>query len=203
MEMAGEYPDVIIACTGGGSNFAGLTFPYLGRALRGGPKPRILAVEPLAAPSLTRGVYEYDYGDTARMAPIVKMYTLGHDFIPAPIHAGGLRYHGMSPLVSLLKNQGLIEAVAVHQLPVFEAAVMFARAEGIIPAPESAHAILAAINEARQAKEEGTARVILFNLSGHGHFDMSSFARYLAGELEDYEYPAGRVSEALATVPKI
>ncbi|MGD0863500.1 MAG: TrpB-like pyridoxal phosphate-dependent enzyme [Candidatus Limnocylindrales bacterium] len=203
MEMAGEYPDVIIACTGGGSNFAGLTFPYLGRALRGGPKPRILAVEPLAAPSLTRGVYEYDYGDTARMAPIVKMYTLGHDFIPAPIHAGGLRYHGMSPLVSLLKNQGLIEAVAVHQLPVFEAAVMFARAEGIIPAPESAHAILAAINEARQAKEEGTARVILFNLSGHGHFDMSSFARYLAGELEDYEYPAGRVSEALATVPKV
>jgi tryptophan synthase beta chain len=203
MEMAGEYPDVVIACTGGGSNFAGLTFPYLGRALRGGPKPRILAVEPLAAPSLTRGVYEYDYGDTARMAPIVKMYTLGHDFIPAPIHAGGLRYHGMSPLVSLLKNQGLIEAVAVHQLPVFEAAVMFARAEGIIPAPESAHAILAAINEARQAKEEGTARVILFNLSGHGHFDMSSFARYLAGELEDYEYPAGRVSEALATVPKI
>jgi tryptophan synthase beta chain len=203
MEMAGEYPDVVIACTGGGSNFAGLTFPYLGRALRGGPKPRILAVEPLAAPSLTRGIYEYDYGDTARMAPIVKMYTLGHDFIPAPIHAGGLRYHGMSPLVSLLKNQGLIEAVAVHQLPVFEAAVMFARAEGIIPAPESAHAILAAINEARQAKEEGTARVILFNLSGHGHFDMSSFARYLAGELEDYEYPAGRVSEALATVPKI
>jgi len=203
MEMAGEYPDVVIACTGGGSNFAGLTFPYLGRALRGGPKPRILAVEPLAAPSLTRGVYEYDYGDTARMAPIVKMYTLGHDFIPAPIHAGGLRYHGMSPLVSLLKNQGLIEAVAVYQLPVFEAAVMFARAEGIIPAPESAHAILAAINEARQAKEEGTARVILFNLSGHGHFDMSSFARYLAGELEDYEYPAGRVSEALATVPKV
>jgi tryptophan synthase beta chain len=203
MEMAGEYPDVVIACTGGGSNFAGLTFPYLGRALRGGPKPRVLAVEPLAAPSLTRGVYEYDYGDTARMAPIVKMYTLGHDFIPAPIHAGGLRYHGMSPLVSLLKNQGLIEAVAVHQLPVFEAAVMFARAEGIIPAPESAHAILAAINEARQAKEEGTARVILFNLSGHGHFDMSSFARYLAGELEDYEYPAGRVSEALATVPKV
>jgi tryptophan synthase beta chain len=202
MEMAGEYPDVIIACTGGGSNFAGLTFPYLGRALRGGRKTRILAVEPLAAPSLTRGVYEYDYGDTARMAPIVKMYTLGHDFIPAPIHAGGLRYHGMSPLVSLLKNQGLIEAVAVHQLPVFEAAVTFARAEGIIPAPESAHAILAAINEARQAKEEGTARVILFNLSGHGHFDMSSFARYLAGELEDYEYPAGRVSEALATVPK-
>jgi tryptophan synthase beta chain len=203
MEMAGEYPDVVIACTGGGSNFAGLTFPYLGRALRGGPKPRILAVEPLAAPSLTRGVYEYDYGDTARMAPIVKMYTLGHDFIPAPIHAGGLRYHGMSPLVSLLKNQGLIEAVAVHQLPVFEAAVMFARAEGIIPAPESAHAILAAINEARQAKEEATARVILFNLSGHGHFDMSSFARYLGGELEDYEYPAGRVSEALATVPKV
>jgi tryptophan synthase beta chain len=203
MEMAGEYPDVVIGCVGGGSNFAGLAFPFVGRNLRGEATSRIVAVEPLAAPSLTRGVYEYDYGDTARMAPIVMMYTLGHDFIPEPIHAGGLRYHGMSPLVSLLKHEGLIEAVAVHQRPIFEAGVLFARAEGIIPAPESSHAICAAILEARKAKEEGTPRVILFNLSGHGHFDMASYAKYLTGELEDYEYPADRVSEALAAVPKI
>jgi tryptophan synthase beta chain len=203
MEMAGEYPDVVIGCVGGGSNFSGLAFPFVGRNLRGEAKSRIVAVEPLAAPSLTRGVYEYDYGDTARMAPIVMMYTLGHDFIPEPIHAGGLRYHGMSPLVSLLKHEGLIEAIAVHQRPVFEAGVLFARAEGIIPAPESSHAICAAILEARKAKEEGRARVILFNLSGHGHFDMGSYARYLSGDLEDYEYPADRVSEALALVPKV
>jgi tryptophan synthase beta chain len=203
MEMAGEYPDVVIGCVGGGSNFSGLAFPFVGRNLRGQAKSRIVAVEPLAAPSLTRGVYEYDYGDTARMAPIVMMYTLGHDFIPEPIHAGGLRYHGMSPLVSLLKHEGLIEAIAVHQRPVFEAGVLFARAEGIIPAPESSHAICAAILEARKAKEEGTPRVILFNLSGHGHFDMGSYARYLSGDLEDYEYPADRVSEALAFVPRV
>ena len=203
MEMAGEYPDVVIGCVGGGSNFSGLAFPFVGRNLRGEAKSRIVAVEPLAAPSLTRGVYEYDYGDTARMAPIVMMYTLGHDFIPEPIHAGGLRYHGMSPLVSLLKHEGLIEAIAVHQRPVFEAGVLFAKAEGIIPAPESSHAICAAILEARKAKEEGKSRVILFNLSGHGHFDMGSYARYLSGDLEDYEYPADRVSEALALVPKV
>jgi len=203
MEMAGEYPDVVIGCVGGGSNFSGLAFPFVGRNLRGEAKSRIVAVEPLAAPSLTRGVYEYDYGDTARMAPIVMMYTLGHDFIPEPIHAGGLRYHGMSPLVSLLKHEGLIEAIAVHQRPVFEAGVLFAKAEGIIPAPESSHAICAAILEARKAKEEGKSRVILFNLSGHGHFDMGSYARYLSGDLEDYEYPADRVSEALAAVPKV
>ena len=203
MEMAGEYPDVVIGCVGGGSNFSGLAFPFVGRNLRGEAKSRIVAVEPLAAPSLTRGVYEYDYGDTARMAPIVMMYTLGHDFIPEPIHAGGLRYHGMSPLVSLLKHEGLIEAIAVHQRPVFEAGVLFAKAEGIIPAPESSHAICAAILEARKAKEEGKSRVILFNLSGHGHFDMGSYARYLSGDLEDYEYPADRVSEALAAVPKL
>jgi len=203
MEMAGEYPDVVIGCVGGGSNFSGLAFPFVGRNLRGEAKSRIVAVEPLAAPSLTRGVYEYDYGDTARMAPIVMMYTLGHDFIPEPIHAGGLRYHGMSPLVSLLKHQGLIEAIAVHQRPVFEAGVLFAKAEGIIPAPESSHAICAAILEARKAKAEGKPTVILFNLSGHGHFDMGSYARYLSGDLEDYEYPADRVSEALAAVPKV
>jgi len=203
MEMAGEYPDVVIGCVGGGSNFAGLTFPFVGRNLRGEAKARILAVEPLAAPSLTRGVYEYDYGDTARMAPIVKMYTLGHDFIPEPIHAGGLRYHGMSPLVSLLKDHGDIEALAVHQRPVFEAGILFARAEGIIPAPESSHAICGAILEARKAKAEGTPRTILLGLSGHGHFDMASYERYLSGDLEDYEYPADRVSEALSHVPKV
>ncbi|MEO5918492.1 MAG: TrpB-like pyridoxal phosphate-dependent enzyme, partial [Candidatus Limnocylindrales bacterium] len=164
MAMAGEEPDVIIGCAGGGSNFAGLTFPFIGRGLRGGPKPRIIAVEPEAAPSLTRGVYRYDFGDTARMTPLVKMHTLGHDFIPEPIHAGGLRYHGMSPIVSLLKEQGLIEAQAVHQRATFEAGVQFARTEGILPAPEPTHAIKVAIDQAIEARDEGRSRVILFNL---------------------------------------
>ncbi len=201
MEMAGERPDVIIACAGGGSNFAGLTFPFVGQKLRGKATYRVVAVEPEAAPSMTRGVYEYDFGDTAGLTPMVKMYTLGHDFIPEPIHAGGLRYHGMSPLVSLLKEQGVIEARAVHQTPTFEAGVQFARTEGIAPAPESAHAIRAAIDEAIEAREHGTPRVILFGLSGHGHFDLSAYERYLAGLLEDYEYPAVRIREALAAVP--
>ena len=197
MALAGEEPDVVIGCAGGGSNFAGLTFPFIGRGLRGGPKPRIVAVEPEAAPSLTRGQYRYDFGDTARMTPLVKMFTLGHDFIPEPIHAGGLRYHGMSPLVSLLKDQGLIEARAVHQRATFEAGVRFARTEGILPAPEPAHAIRAAIDEALRAREEGRRTTILFNLCGHGHFDVSAYERYLSGQLEDYEYPAERVAEAL------
>ncbi|HXQ95830.1 MAG TPA: TrpB-like pyridoxal phosphate-dependent enzyme [Candidatus Acidoferrales bacterium] len=201
MEMAGERPDVIIACAGGGSNFAGLTFPFVGQKLRGEAAYRVVAVEPEAAPSMTRGVYEYDFGDTAGMTPMVKMYTLGHDFIPEPIHAGGLRYHGMSPLVSLLRQQGVIEARAVHQTPTFEAGVQFARTEGIAPAPESAHAIRAAIDEAIEAREHGTSRVILFGLSGHGHFDLTAYERYLAGRLEDYEYPAMRIREALAAVP--
>jgi tryptophan synthase beta chain len=201
MEMAGERPDVIIACAGGGSNFAGLTFPFVGQKLRGEATYRVVAVEPEAAPSMTRGVYEYDFGDTAGLTPMVKMYTLGHDFIPEPIHAGGLRYHGMSPLVSLLKEQGVIEARAVHQTPTFEAGVQFARAEGIASAPESAHAIRVAIDEAIEAREHGTPRVILFGLSGHGHFDLSAYERYLAGLLEDYEYPAVRIREALAAVP--
>ena len=201
MEMAGERPNVIIACAGGGSNFAGLTFPFVGQKLRGEATYRVVAVEPEAAPSMTRGVYEYDFGDTAGLTPMVKMYTLGHDFIPEPIHAGGLRYHGMSPLVSLLKEQGVIEARAVHQTPTFEAGVQFARTEGIAPAPESAHAIRAAIDEAIEAREHGTPRVILFGLSGHGHFDLSAYERYLAGLLEDYEYPAVRIREALAAVP--
>jgi len=197
MAMAGEEPDVIIGCAGGGSNFAGLTFPFIGRGLRGGPKPRIIAVEPEAAPSLTRGVYRYDFGDTAQMTPLVKMHTLGHDFIPEPIHAGGLRYHGMSPLVSLLKDQGLIEAQAVHQRATFEAGVQFARTEGILPAPEPTHAIKVAIDQAIEARDEGRSRVILFNLCGHGHFDLSAYERFLSGMLEDYEYPAAKVEEAL------
>ena len=203
MAMAGEKPDVLIGCVGGGSNFAGLVFPFVGQVLRGEADYRVIAVEPEATPSLSRGEYAYDYGDTARMAPIVKMYTLGHDFIPEPIHAGGLRYHGMSPLVSLLKNQGVIEAQAVHQVPTFDAGVQFARAEGILPAPESCHAIRVAIDQALEAKEAGESRVILFNLSGHGHFDLSAYDRYLQGALEDYEYPREKVEVSLAALPKV
>ncbi|MFL5672500.1 MAG: TrpB-like pyridoxal phosphate-dependent enzyme [Chloroflexota bacterium] len=203
MEMAGEEPDVIIGCAGGGSNFAGLTFPWLGRMFRDGKKYRIIAAEPEAAPSLTRGVYTYDFGDTAQMTPLVKMHTLGHDFIPEPIHAGGLRYHGMSPLVSLLKEQGSIEARSVHQRATFAAGVQFARAEGTLPAPEPTHAIKIAIDEALEAKEAGEARVILFNLCGHGHFDLSAYERYLDDSLEDYEYPREKVEAALASLPKV
>jgi tryptophan synthase beta chain len=197
MALADEEPDIVIGCAGGGSNFAGLTFPFLGRGLRGGPKPRIIAAEPEAAPSLTKGVYRYDFGDTARMTPLVKMHTLGHDFIPEPIHAGGLRYHGMSPIVSLLKEQGLIEARAIHQRASFEVGVQFARAEGILPAPEPTHAIKVAVDEAMEARKAGESKVILFNLCGHGHFDLSAYERFLSGKLEDYEYPAERVAEAL------
>jgi tryptophan synthase beta chain len=203
MAMAGERPDVIIACAGGGSNFAGLTFPFVGENLRGEANYRVIAAEPEAAPSMTRGVYAYDYGDTGKMAPIVKMHTLGSDFMPAPIHAGGLRYHGMSPLVSLLKEHDIIEARSVHQVACFQAGVQFTRTEGILPAPESTHAIRVAIDEALDAKARGESRVILFNLSGHGHFDLSSYERYLQGSLEDYEYPADLVAESLAGLPKV
>jgi tryptophan synthase beta chain len=203
MGMAGESPDIVIGCTGGGSNFAGMTFPFLGRNFRDGAKHRIIAVEPEAAPSLTRGVYAYDYGDTAKMAPVAKMHTLGHDFIPEPIHAGGLRYHGMSPLVSLLKEHGYIEARSVHQRASFAAGVEFARAEGILPAPEPTHAIKVAIDEALAAKEAGESRVILFNLCGHGHFDLAAYERYLNGTLEDFEYPAERVEAALKSLPRV
>jgi tryptophan synthase beta chain len=208
MEMAGEAPEIIIGCTGGGSNFSGLAFPFIGQMLRGqagnggGRRYRVIAVEPEAAPSLTRGTYRYDFGDTAEMTPLVKMHTLGHSFVPDPIHAGGLRYHGMSPLVSLLKEQGIIEARAIHQRPTFEAGVTFARAEGILPAPEPAHAIKVAIDEALAAKEAGEARVILFNLCGHGHFDLSAYEKYLAGTLEDFEFPAERVEAALGALPQ-
>ena len=203
MAMAGEEPDVIIGCAGGGSNFAGLAFPFIGRMLRGEATYRVIAAEPEAAPSLTRGIYAYDFGDTGHMAPIVKMHTLGSDFVPEPIHAGGLRYHGMSPLVSLLKDQGLIEATSVHQRACFEAGVTFARSEGILPAPEPTHAIKVAIDQALEAKEAGEERVILFNLCGHGHFDLSAYERYLTGELEDYEYPAEKVAAALAALPAV
>ncbi len=203
MEMAGEKPDILIGCTGGGSNFAGLVFPFVGQQLRGEASYRVIAVEPEASPSLTRGVYAYDFGDTARLTPMVKMHTLGHDFIPEPIHAGGLRYHGMAPLVSLLKDQGLIEARAVHQNATFAAGVTFARSEAILPAPESNHAILVAIEEALRAKAEGVSRVILFNLSGHGNFDLSAYDRYRAGALVDHAYSADEVAAALASLPAV
>jgi len=203
MDMANEYPDVVIGCVGGGSNFAGLAYPFIRENLKNGKRARILAVEPTAAPSLTKGVYTFDYGDSAKMAPIVKMYTLGHDFVPPSIHAGGLRYHGMAPSLCALYDAGHISAVAVKQKATFEAAVQFAKAEGIIPAPESAHAIRAAIDEALDAKEKEEKRVILFNLSGHGNFDMSAYEAYLGGKLENYEYPAEAVKESLKKLPQV
>jgi tryptophan synthase beta chain len=202
-EMAEEYPDVIIGCVGGGSNFAGFSFPFIHKNLTESKNTRIIAVEPAATPSLTQGIYTFDYGDTAKMAPIVKMYTLGHTFIPPGIHAGGLRYHGMAPQVSALVNAGYVEARSVKQLDTFKAALTFLRAEGIVPAPESTHAIKVAIDEALQAKAAGEKKVIAFNLSGHGHFDMSAYEAYLHGNLEDYEYPAGAVSEALQLLPAV
>lgn len=203
MDLAGEYPDVVIGCVGGGSNFGGIAYPFLRENLRNGQRTRLVAVEPSATPSLTRGVYTFDYGDSAMLAPIVKMHTLGHDFIPAPIHAGGLRYHGMSPSISALYDAGYIEAVAVPQLATFEAAIQFARTEGIVPAPESAHAIRKAIDEALDAKIKGDKRVILFNLSGHGNFDMTSYQAYLNGSLEDYEYPQAAIDTSIKNLPNV
>jgi len=203
MEKAGDYPDIVIGCVGGGSNYAGLAFPFIGEARRKGLKTRFLAAEPMACPSITRGLYAYDFGDTVGMTPLVKMHTLGHDFIPPGIHAGGLRYHGMSPLVSLLHEEGIIDAEAYHQNAVFQAAVQFARSEGIVPAPEAGHAVRAAIDEALKAKESGEERVILFNLSGHGHFDMSAYDAYFSGRLQDYEYPAEAVAAAQQRMPAV
>jgi tryptophan synthase beta chain len=203
MDMAGEYPDVVIGCVGGGSNFGGIAFPFLRENLREGRKTRLLAVEPTAAPSLTRGIYDFDYGDTAQMAPIVKMYTLGHDFVPPSIHAGGLRYHGMSPTLSAFYNAGYIEARAVAQRSVFEAAIMFANNEGILPAPESSHAIRVAIDEALEAKELNEKRIILFNLSGHGNFDLSAYNSYLNNDLEDKEYPMEAIAQIKQHLPEI
>jgi tryptophan synthase beta chain len=200
MELAGEEPDVVIGCFGGGSNFGGLALPYVLDRIAG-KGPRILAVEPAACPSLTKGKFAYDFGDTAKLTPLIKMYTLGHDFVPPGIHAGGLRYHGASPLLSHLLQLGLIEAKAYSQVPVFDAAVQFARSEGILPAPESSHAIRAAVDEALEAREEGRPRAILFCLSGHGHFDLAAYDSYLSGKMVDYEY-AGRDIEA-ALEPQI
>jgi tryptophan synthase beta chain len=201
--MANDYPDIVIACTGGGSNFAGIAFPFLGEQLRGGKKVRVIAVEPSACPSLTKGPYAYDFGDTAHLTPLMKMHTLGSTFTAPGFHAGGLRYHGMGPLVSFVKELGLIEARGYQQTACFDAGVLFARAEGIVPAPESNHAVRAAIDEALLCKEEGVSRSILFNLSGHGHFDMQAYIDYHAGNLVDSEYAADEVAMALAGLPSV
>ncbi|TMA24588.1 MAG: TrpB-like pyridoxal phosphate-dependent enzyme [Deltaproteobacteria bacterium] len=202
MKMAGEYPDVVIACHGGGSNFSGIALPFA-RDKINGKKVRLVASEPTSCPSLTKGVYTFDFGDTVGMTPLVKMHTLGHDFMPPGIHAGGLRYHGAAPLVSKLLDEGLIEAVAYPQRACFEAAVTFSRSEGIIPAPESSHAIKATVEEARKADAEGRTRVILFNLSGHGHFDLAAYDQYFAGKLEDFEYPREAVERSIANLPRV
>ena len=203
LEMADDYPDVVVGCTGGGSNFAGIAFPFLGAQLRGGKSVRIVAVEPAACPSLTRGQYAYDFGDTAHLTPLLKQYTLGSNFMPPGIHAGGLRYHGVAQQVAHLAHQEIIRAVAVKQNPVFEASLMFAKAEGIVPAPESGHAIRAAVDEALKCKETGEKKTILFNLSGHSHFDMSSYESYLAGKLQDYELDDEVIQAAEAGIPKV
>jgi tryptophan synthase beta chain len=203
MELAGEQPDVIIGCVGGGSNYAGISYPFMAEKLRGNSDIRFLATEPAACPTLTKGVFAYDYGDTAQMAPIVPMYTLGHDFVPAPVHAGGLRYHGDAPSLSLLVREGYMEAKAYTQNAIFEAAVLFAKTQGIIPAPEPAHAITGAIDEALAAKEAGEERVILFNLCGHGHFDMQAYDDYLNGRLPEIEFDAADQEAALANLPEV
>jgi tryptophan synthase beta chain len=202
-EVAGDDPDIVIGCTGGGSNFAGLAFPFLGLHLRGGRKRRVIAVEPAACPSLTRGKYAYDFGDTAHLTPLVKMHTLGSTFIPPGFHAGGLRYHGMSPLVSHVYQLGLIEARAYHQVACFEAGVEFARCEGIVPAPEASHAVRCAIDEALRCKKEGKTETILFNLSGHGHFDMQAYINYFEGKLVDQDYDDKELAMALAGLPSV
>jgi tryptophan synthase beta chain len=204
LDMAGVYPDVIVGCIGGGSNFGGFAFPFIGDKIKGrASNTRIVAIEPAAAPSLTRGVYAYDFGDTSMMTPLVKMYTLGHDFIPAPIHAGGLRYHGMASSICELYRAGIIEARAVQQRATFEAGITFARTEGIVPAPEAAHAVRGAMDEAIKAREEGVARTIVFNLCGHGHFDMASYDRYLRGDIQDYELPQSVIDEAQSALPQV
>ena len=204
LEKADDEADIIVGCAGGGSNFAGLAFPFAADKLSGKKKKvRIVAVEPSACPSLTKGKYVYDFGDTVGLTPLVKMHTLGHGFIPAPLHAGGLRYHGMAPLVCKLYADGVIEAVAVPQIATFQAALQFAKSEGIIPAPESAHAIRVVIDEALACKKAGKRKTILFNLSGHGHFDLGAYEAFLAGKLQDYEYPAEKIAEALRGLPEV
>jgi tryptophan synthase beta chain len=202
LELVGDYPDEVHAPCGGGSNFGGIAFPYFADNAAG-KNVRLVAVEPSSCPSLTKGPYAYDFGDAVGLTPLMKMHTLGHDFEPPGIHAGGLRYHGDSPLVSQLYHEGLLDAVAVPQIETFEAGVLFSRTEGIIPAPESCHAIASAIRSAKHCKETGEAKTILFNLSGHGHFDMSSYDRYFKGELEDYDFPAEAIKESLAHLPQV
>lgn len=203
MALAGEYPDIVIGCAGGGSNFGGIAFPFVRENVRNGKRTRIIAAEPSACPTLTRGTYTWDFADGTGMAPVIKMHTLGHTFVPPGIHAGGLRYHGMAPQVSALLDADLIEAVAIDQVDCFEAGVLFGQAEGILPAPESNHAVRAAINEAVRCRDSGEAEVILFNLSGHGNFDMAAYGRFAAGELERYEYPAEAVAEAMTHLPAV
>lgn len=203
LDLAGVEADVVIGCVGGGSNFGGIALPFVRQKLQDGAKVRLLGVEPLACPSMTRGIYAFDYGDTAKMAPVVKMDTLGHDFVPPSIHAGGLRYHGVAPLLAALHRQGIIEAKAYEQIPVFDAASLFTRTEGIIPAPESAHAIRAAIDEALEAKAQGEERVIVFNLSGHGFLDMGAYDAYTDGKLENYAYPEELIHRALESLPQV
>jgi len=204
MEMADAYPDIIAGCIGGGSNFAGVFLPFIRDKIKGKkPNLRIICAEPQACPHVTKGVYAWDYGDEAGLAPILKMYTLGHTFVPPPVHAGGLRYHGMAPIICHLYKLGLIEARAEYQVPVFKSAVQFARAEGIIPAPEPAHSIKVVIDEALACKQSGESKTILLALSGHGHFDLAAYDEYLSGKLKDYEYPAEKVKEALALLPKV
>lgn len=203
MEMAGDAPDILVGCTGGGSNFAGLVFPFLGRKLRGEGDVRIIAAEPTACPTLTRGAYAYDFGDTAHLTPLVKMKTLGSTFMPAGIHTGGLRYHGMAPLVSHLADLGQIEARAFPHRDCFAAGVEFARAEGIVPAPESNHAVRAAIDEALACKAAGTSKTILFNLSGHGHFDMQAYTDYFAGKLTDFECDEASLQQSIDALPEV
>jgi len=202
-EMAGDDPDIVIGCAGGGSNFSGLAFPFLGLQLRGGRKRRVIAVEPAACPTLTKGKYAYDFGDTAHLTPLVKMHTLGSTFIPPGFHAGGLRYHGMAPLVSHVAELGLIEARAYHQVACFEAGVEFARCEGIVPAPEATHAVRCAIDEALRCKREGKSETILFNMSGHGHFDMGAYISYFEGKLVDQDYDQKELAMALAGLPAV
>lgn len=203
MEQADDYPDVIVGCTGGGSNFSGIAFPFLGKKLRGERDVRVIAVEPTACPSLTKGRFAYDFGDTAHLTPLVKMHTLGSTFIPPGIHAGGLRYHGMAPLVSHLLDLGIIEATAVQQLDAFAAGLQFARVEAILPAPEANHAVATTIQEALRCKQEGKSRAILFNLCGHGHFDMQSYIDYAAGKLQNYAYPDQEIAMALSNLPAV
>jgi tryptophan synthase beta chain len=203
VQDADAYPDVVIGCVGGGSSFGGIAFPFLRENLAGKTDTRLVAVEPTACPTLTKGQFVYDFGDEAQTTPLFKMYSLGHDFMPAGIHAGGLRYHAMAPLISHVYELGLMDAVAVPQTKVFAAAQLFAQTEGIVPAPESAHAILTAIDEALQAKEEGVSRNILFNLTGHGFLDLGAYDAYLSGKLEDYDHPEEAIAASIAKLPKV